>query len=54
MRNGTHWHRETMVGRMASDEVPSRMKVTPPGGSSSVFSSAFAVLARIRSADSMI
>ena len=53
-RNGTHWQRETIVGRMVSAEVPSRMNVTFAGGSSRVLSSAFAELARSWSARSMM
>ncbi len=45
-RNGTHWQRETMVGSMTSELLPNRMNVTPSGGSSSVLSRAFAVIAR--------
>ena len=54
VRNGTHWQRDTMVGKMVSVEVPNRMNVTVSGGSSIVLSKAFAVFARICSARSMI
>ena len=53
-RNGTHWQRDTIVGNMASALEPSRMNVTPAGGSSSVLSNALAVLARSCSARSTI
>ena len=53
-RNGTHWQRLTMVGSITSAEVPSKMNITPSGGSSSVLSSALAVLARSCSARSMM
>ena len=53
-RNGTHWQRLTMVGNITSAEVPSKINITPSGGSSSVLSSALAVLARSCSARSMM
>ena len=54
VRNGTHWQRDTMVGKITSVLVPSKINVTPAGGSSSVLSSALAVLARSCSARSMM
>ena len=52
VRNGTTWHRETMVGRMLEAVRPSRMMTTSSGGSSSVFRKAFAAEVPMRSTSS--